>query len=124
MYPDNGSVHHLDGAIMGLGEGFHNEAVPDASCPPADKAVVAGRARPKPSGKSRHGAPERSIQKMPLRTRRSLTLGTPRGLFGRKGLKAVHSRSVSSYLIDSRLRFGSLNHAYSEVRHVELAAPR
>jgi hypothetical protein len=31
---------------MGLGEGFH-DAVPDPSRPPADKAVIAGRVRPK-----------------------------------------------------------------------------
>jgi hypothetical protein len=61
---------HQYGAIMSFCECFHEE-VPDA----------------------------RNIQKMPLRTRRSLTLGTPRGLFGRKGLMAVHSKSVSSYLM-------------------------
>src|SRR3984957_8495118 len=52
---------------------------------------------------------------MPLRTRRSLTLGTPRGLFGRNGLMAVHSKSVSSYLMIRGPRFGSLNHAYLPV---------
>ena len=33
------------------------------------------------SGRSRQGAPDRKTQKIPLRTRRSFTRGTPRGLF-------------------------------------------
>ena len=40
---------------------------------------------PKLSGRSRHGAPDRKTQKMPLRTRRSFTRGTPRGLLGSIG---------------------------------------
>jgi hypothetical protein len=43
MDSDNGSVDHLDGAIVGLGKGFH-EVVPDASRSPADKAIVADHA--------------------------------------------------------------------------------
>jgi hypothetical protein len=46
---------------------------------------------PKFSGRSRHGAPDRHIQKMPLRTRRSSTVGTSRFLFGSNGLAAIHS---------------------------------
>jgi hypothetical protein len=46
---------------------------------------------------------------MPLRTRRSLTRGTPRGLFGSMGLMAIHSSSASSYPM-IRAQFGSLNH--------------
>lgn len=46
--------------------------------------------------RSRLGAPDRRPQKMPFRTRRSFTRGAPRGLFGRKGLIAAHSKSVSS----------------------------
>jgi hypothetical protein len=37
-----------------------------------------------------------STQKMPLRTRRSSTRGTPRALFGNIGLMVDHSYSVSS----------------------------
>jgi hypothetical protein len=48
------------------------------------------------SGKSRHGAPDRKTQKMPLRTRRSFARRTPRGLFGNINLMAAHSWSVSS----------------------------
>src|SRR5215475_9934846 len=48
-------------------------------------------------GRSRQGAPDRKTQKIPLRTRRSFTRGTPRGLFGSIGLLAVHSQSASSY---------------------------
>src|ERR1700720_2699047 len=40
-------------------------------------------------GRSRQGAPDRNTQKMPLRTRRSFTRATPRGLFGSIGLMAV-----------------------------------
>ena len=46
--------------------------------------------------RSRHGAPDRSTQKMPFRTRRSSTRGTPRDLFGSIGLMAAHSWSLSS----------------------------
>ena len=42
------------------------------------------------SGRSRHGAPDRSTQHMPLRTRRSSTRGTPRALFGNIGLMERH----------------------------------
>jgi hypothetical protein len=60
------------------------------SPPPTDEAVANF------SGRSRQGAPERKTQKMPSRTRRSLTRGTPRGLFGSMGLIADHSFSVNS----------------------------
>jgi hypothetical protein len=53
--------------------------------------TIARYGRCKLSGRSRHGAPERSTQKMPLSTRRSFTRGTPRGLFGRNGLMVAHS---------------------------------
>lgn len=58
---------------------------------PANEAIVAGGVGPKLSGRSRRGAPDRKTQKMPLRTRRSFTRGTPRGLFGSIGLMADHS---------------------------------
>jgi len=46
---------------------------------------------PYPYGRSRHGAPERNTQKMPLRMRRSSTRGMPRGLLGSIGLMTLHS---------------------------------
>jgi hypothetical protein len=49
-----------------------------------------------PFQKSRQGAQDRKIQKMPFRTRRSFTRGTPHGLFGSIGLIAAHASSVSS----------------------------
>src|SRR5262249_43966867 len=64
---------------------------------------------PKSSGRSRHGAPDRKTQKMPLRTRRSFTRGTPRGLFGNIGLMAAHSPSVSSQRMMRSFRFRGLN---------------
>jgi hypothetical protein len=42
---DNGSVDHLDGAIMSFGEGLHDH-VPDASRSPTNESIVAGRVRP------------------------------------------------------------------------------
>jgi hypothetical protein len=113
------SVNHLDRAVMGFREGIHDR-VPDTSHPPTNKPVVAGRVSPKVSGRSRHGAPDRNIQKMPLRTRRSSTLGTPRGLFGRNGLMAVHSKSVSSYRMVRCPGSGALNHVYLVGRNTEL----
>src|SRR5215204_3742212 len=49
-------------------------------------------------------------QKMPLRTRRSFTLGTPRGLFGSIGLMAIHSSLESSYRMIRPPRVRGLNH--------------
>ena len=48
------------------------------------------------AGISAQGAPVRSRQKMPFKTRRSSTRGTPRGLFGNKGWITDHSKSVRS----------------------------
>ena len=90
MHADNGSVDHLDSGIMGSGKCVY-DAAPDTSPPPADEAVVASGVWPNASGRSRQGAPDRKTQKMPLRTRRSFTRGTPRGLFGSIGFMAVHS---------------------------------
>jgi hypothetical protein len=69
-------------------------------------------------------APRTAIhtQKMPLRTRRSFTRGTPRGLFGSIGLIAIHSSSASSYRMIGSLQFGSLNHGHSG--HSVLAWPQ
>ena len=53
------------------------------------------------------GAPDRKTQKMPFRTRRSFTRGTPRGLFGSIGLMAAHSLG-KLIAQDSRLQFGNL----------------
>ena len=54
---------------------------PDGRLPSADEATVAS------------GVWNKDIRQVPpwLRTRRSLTRGTPGGLFGRSGLLAVHS---------------------------------
>jgi len=51
---------------------------------------------PKLLDKSHHGAPDRSTQKMPFRTRRAFRRGTPRGLFRSIGLMAPHSSTVIS----------------------------
>jgi hypothetical protein len=90
MHADNRGVDHLDSGIMDGCKCIY-DAAPDISLPPADEAVVAWVYGPNVSGRSRQGAPERKTQKMPLRTRRSYTRGTPRGLFGSIGLMAAHS---------------------------------
>jgi hypothetical protein len=64
---------------------------PDTSPPPANEAVVARGVWTNASGRSRQGAPDRKTQKVPLRTRRSFTRGTTRGLLGSIGLMATHS---------------------------------
>src|SRR5262245_57347507 len=63
MHADDRRVDHLHGRVMSHG--------------------------PKLSGRSRHSAPDRKTQKMPLRTRRSFTRGRPRGLLGSIGLMTV-----------------------------------
>jgi hypothetical protein len=53
-------------------------------------------------GRSRHGAPDRKTQKIPLRTRRSFSRGTPRALLGSIGLMAIHSLSTTqTQLVDA-----------------------
>jgi hypothetical protein len=66
---------------------------------------------PNSVGNARHGAPVRSTQNIPFKTRRSSTLGTPRGLFGSSGAITLHSKSLSSYPRMIQLpQLGSLNH--------------
>ena len=106
----------LDGAVVTFGEGFH-DAVPDASRSPTNP-VVAGRVRPKALRRSRHGAPDRNIQKMPLRTRRSLPSAHRAACSEeRPDGSPLKVREFVSH--DSRLRFETLNHAYRCVRNVE-----
>jgi hypothetical protein len=69
---------------------------PNARPPPANEAIIPGGIRAELLGRSRRGAPDRKTQRMPLRTLRSFTRGTPRGLLGSMGLMAVHSSWVSS----------------------------
>src|SRR5215470_10121345 len=90
MDADNGGVDHLDSGIMGSGKCVY-DAAPDTSPPPADEPVVASgvwakRHRQITPRCSRSQGPEDAI-----RTPRSFTRGTPRGLFGSIALMAVHS---------------------------------
>src|SRR5436190_16117443 len=87
---------------------------PDACASPANETVVAGRVRPKLSGRSRHGAPDRKTQKIPLRTRRSFTRGTPRGLFGSIGLITGPLIVGQRVAHDSSPRFGELESRFGE----------
>ena len=77
VHADDGRVDHLHRRIMVGAQSIH-DTVPHASPSPANEAIVASRARPKTTDKSRHGAPDRKTQKMPLRTRRSFTRGLVR----------------------------------------------
>jgi hypothetical protein len=86
---------------MGGGKCIYDTA-PYAGPPPADEAVVASCVGPNAAGRSRQGAPDRKTQKMPLRTRRSFTRGTPRDLFGSIGFMAAHSKSASRSLNHKR----------------------
>ena len=63
MHADDGGVDHLHGRAVRTSQRIHNLA-PDARPLPPDEAIVAGDVRPKMSGGSRHGAPDRSTQKM------------------------------------------------------------
>ena len=105
MHTDNRCVDHLHRCIMGSGQCVHDPA-PDASPPPAKEAVVVSGVRTEVIGQVAPRCPDRKTQKMPLRTRRSFTRGTPRGLFGSIGLMAVHSWSVVTH--DPSPRFWGL----------------
>src|SRR5258706_12895940 len=59
---------------------------------------------------SAHGAPVRSRQNIPFKTRRSSTRATPRGLFGSKGPITDHSKSVKSKRAIQTSIAGHLNH--------------
>jgi hypothetical protein len=96
MHVYNGRVDHLDGGVMGTCQCIHDpqpDTLLDASersgCSKwyTDQTPEAGRAM----------GHQIATQKMPLRTRPSFTRGIPRSLFGRNGLIADHSRSVSSW---------------------------
>ena len=116
---DNGSVDHLDGAVMGFGEGLHYQ-VPDASHPPTNEPVVAGRRWPIAFGYLRPwraGAktPENAVQDPPI-----IDPGNTARLV-RKERPDSSPLKVSEFVShDSRPRFGSLNHAHLDIRNAEL----
>ena len=90
MHADNGGVDHLDSCIMGSGKCVY-DAAPDTSPPPTDEAVVARGVRTKHLGKITPGRAGAQDPEDALRTRRSFTRGTPRGLLRSMGLMAAHS---------------------------------
>src|SRR3954452_8178407 len=93
MHAHDRTVDHLHLAIVRLDDGIH-QPVPDACLAPAIEAIVGGRIRPVRSGKSRHGAPARSTQKMPVRTLRLPFDFVPRLSIGSSGSIMLHSKSV------------------------------
>ncbi|MET4278797.1 hypothetical protein ABIB68_007178 [Bradyrhizobium sp. F1.2.2] len=93
MDSDNRGVDHLDSGIVGSRKRVY-DAAPDTSPPP--EAVTASRIRAERIRQIAQGASDLRTQKIPLMTRRSFTLGTPRGLLASIGLMAVHSWSASS----------------------------
>src|SRR4051812_11357921 len=116
MYADNGGVDHLDRAIMGFREGLHDR-VPDASHPPTNKPVVAGRVRPKVR---RQIAPWRSRSQYPEDAVEDPSVVHPRhaARLVRKERRDGRPLIVREFVSrDSRLRFGSLNHIYLAARN-------
>ena len=119
MDADNGSVDHLDGAVMAFGEGLHDQ-VPDASHPPTNKPVVAGRVRPKAL---RQIAPWRARPQYPEDAVEDTSVVDPRhaARLVRKERPDGSPLKVREFVShNSRPRFGSLNHAYLGVRNAEL----
>jgi hypothetical protein len=76
-----------------FGKRLHHQSQ-DANHSPANETVVAGRVWPKLSDRSSHGAPDRDIQKMPLRKGRSLTQRTSAGLTIHFGVTFNHKREA------------------------------
>ena len=95
MHANNGGFDHLDSGIVGSGKCV-DDAGPYTSPPPVDEPVVAGGVWAKRRRQITPGHSNCRTQKMLLRTPRSFTRGTPRGLFGSIRLMAVHSSWESS----------------------------
>ncbi|MBA7473270.1 hypothetical protein ES707_08605 [subsurface metagenome] len=85
MHADNRRVDHLDSGIVGSGKRVY-DAAPDTGSPPPNEAVAASGARTKRLGQITGGSPGSQDPETTLRTRRSVTPGMPRGLFGSIGL--------------------------------------
>ncbi len=66
-------------------------------------------------------APDRKTQKMPLRTRRSFTRGTSRGLFGSIGLMAVAGAYTSSSETQNLTEEGASAEPLSIGRHRQMS---
>jgi hypothetical protein len=92
-----GREAELDGhRIMSCGQCIHN-LIPDAAPSPANEAIVAGHIGTKAL---RQIAPSRAGSQDPKDAVRDTAVVHPRhasGLFGRNGLMAADSKSVSSY---------------------------
>ncbi len=80
---------------MGASQSVHDLG-PDTSTLPANEAIVAGGIGAEAAGQIAPRCAGSQDQKMPFRTRRSFTRGTPRGVFGSIGLMAAYSWQVSS----------------------------
>ena len=77
MGANNERIDHLyEVIIMDFGESFNNEG-PDPSPPPANETIVAAGIVAKALRQIARDAPDHMTKKMPLRTRRSSTRGTP-----------------------------------------------
>jgi hypothetical protein len=112
MYTDNGGVDHLDSGVVGSGKRVY-DAAPDASPPPADETVIAGRVRAKmirqiaprcPGSQD----PEDAVEDTPVVYSRNATrLIRQHGLDGNP---FIFGEFVAH---DSILQFGNLNHKTS-----------
>ena len=85
------SKDHLHDHVLSGRESIH-DPVP-YGCPPPAKRSDCSKLSVVYSSSARRAMahPDRKTQKMPLSTRRSLTRGTPRVLFGNNGLMILHS---------------------------------
>ena len=95
MDADNGSVDHLDGAIMTFGEGVH-DGIPNPSRSPANEAVVTGGVRTEVIGQvapwsSGSQDPKDAIEHTPVFHPRHAAR-----LVRKERLMAVHSKSVEA----------------------------
>lgn len=123
MYADNGSVDHLDGAVMGFREGLHDR-VPDASHPPTNKPVVASRVRPKGLRQiaqwcSRPQYPEDAVEDTPVVDPRHAAR-----LVGKERPDGSPLKVREFVSHDSRPRLGSLESCLSRWSQYRSAGPR
>ena len=106
MHANDGCVDHLHRNVLSPGECAH-DLRPDTSSSPANETIVAGRVGAKVVRQVAPWRPRSQDPEDAIETRRSFTLGTPRGLLGNIDLMAVHSSSESSQRMIRPLRSGA-----------------
>jgi hypothetical protein len=110
MYADNRRIDHLYGCVMGGCQRIH-DAGPDARSSPANEAIVAGGVRAKVARqiaprRARAQDPKDAVEHAPV-----INTGHTARLVRQKRFDGVPFIIGEFVAHDSRLRFGSLNHA-------------